>query len=359
MKDSAQKLPDFMRIRQYVVESIHTAGGQTVQFPSTRKLAEMFNVTQPTALRAIRDLIAEGYLAPCKNGGTISVSRNSDAPENSCLFGNVAYQGRQSCDNYFFLGTSMPMLLELLSRSERFQVQNLYLESPSLLEREVRDNSLSGLILFSPHPCLTDAAGNLRKNGITVGSFMRPLDGVSSCYLDYEEYLYRMTAKLFQEGRTHLVCVHSTIFFSKNAVLRGIQRACAEYHVPEGQVIIMEDDGRENGKRLAALLDFGIKPEGLIFVMMQHPVLKMIREKLDTEEQCRLVCDEFSACQDIHFTGYVMTADLKKAAKILTDNLLDQLQNPKAEVLSRTIDFSLPFYRGGVPEQQSNERIKK
>ena len=102
---------DFIRVRQYIVDRIMTSETKPVHFPPTRKLAEMFQVSQPTALRAVKDLIKDGYLLPCRGGGSVSTAW-SGGPAYQ-LFGLVAVSGQQSMDDYFINRLYSAMALEI------------------------------------------------------------------------------------------------------------------------------------------------------------------------------------------------------------------------------------------------------
>ena len=52
---------EVMKIRQYVVDLIYRGGSEPQKVPSARKLAEMFGVSHPTALKALQKL-AEGHV---------------------------------------------------------------------------------------------------------------------------------------------------------------------------------------------------------------------------------------------------------------------------------------------------------
>ena len=64
---------EVMKIRQYVVDLIYRGGSEPQKVPSARKLAEMFGVSHPTALKALQKLAEGGYLLACGTNGYLTV----------------------------------------------------------------------------------------------------------------------------------------------------------------------------------------------------------------------------------------------------------------------------------------------
>ncbi len=341
---------DFMRIRRHVVDAIAAAGGRTLRFPPTRKLGEMFGVSQPTALRAVRDLIAEGYLEACKGGGTISRQAGFFHQEYEAkLFGFVTYLGTQSFDDYFFLKNRTALGLELVRRSGAHRVVDLQLESPSELERVVRESSVAGLVLLCAGPSIVEAARRLREGGIPVVSFVRPFEGLSSVRDAHEFRFEAILKRLFAEGRKRVLVYSRPEPLVSEKIREGMDAACRAAEVPAGQVILLDGMYEENRRRVAEMLDFGMTFDAVIFLAMPPSIYKLIASRLDVAEQCRMICDDTSIYDDFPFTGYVVHYDLEEAAKRVADSLFRQMDHPEEPPLDAAIDFSLELYRDGHP----------
>ena len=196
---------EFMVVRQYVIDALATSGGRPIRFPPTRKLGEMLGVSQPTALRAIKDLITDGYLISCNGGGTMSCPK--DCGGDTKVFGLLTHLGKLSFDNYYFCSLSSAVALELTRRSESYCIQNLYLESPSLLDKTVQGSNISGLILLDSRAQIAENAGNLNRRGLPVVSFFHFFPGLSSFYTPLALLFAQVIKKLFAEQRTHLLII--------------------------------------------------------------------------------------------------------------------------------------------------------
>lgn len=340
MKASTYSSLDFMKIRHYIFDKISSHGGEPVVFPSTRKLAEMFNVSQPTALRAIRDLITDGYLTPLKSGGTISVKQ--DIPDWRCskIFGALLASGDLAFFHRYFLWLFSEIGLELTYRSKSYLLQNLLLESPSLLESTVKNFNMSGLLLVSPKDYFAQPALSLKQQGIAVVGLMADFPGISCADVDYRQLCKRLLLRLFREGRRHIVFTKHPYALNTDHIQAGIADACREANIPVEQVILLADYPQENYDRLKELIGFGLKPDAVVFLMMNQLICELLAEKLDIHEECRLVGHDDILSKDIPFTGEIFRFNIGGAVKALVDNLLAQLESD-APVIRENIDVEL------------------
>ena len=335
---------DFMKIRKYIVDMIATHGDQPVRFPPTRELGKMFGVSQPTALRAVKDLIGEGLLSSCRGGGTMSRPNLSERA-NFKIIGLLPHLGQLSFDNYFFMELSSSIGLELMHRSNCFCTETLNLETPSMLERVVREDSLSALALLAAVNPIPEFALNARKNGLPVVSFFHEIEGISSFYVPLEDRFYDVLCLLFREKRTRILIVGWDRPEMMLGASVGIEKACREFQIQEGQVITICQRQEVAYDKVNELLNFGMKFDAIVFYPCYQPIYDLAMKKLDTREECRLVLDATSVYNDMHYTGYVVRYDLKTAAKKLVDHLLIQMHQQDAPIIQEKIAYTIDFYQ--------------
>ena len=339
---------EFMKIRRYVCDRIATSRGQPVRFPTTRELGRMFGVTQPTALRAVRDLIAEGILAPCKGGGTISQPRPGNI-ESYRIFGLLTRIGSQSFDVRYFKHMNSVVAEEINSRHETFCTLDLFLEAPSRLEKAVSSANLSGLVLLSPHPLLIRQAEKLRKKNFPVVAIMAESEMIPSVHVD-EEALYREIFRtLFREKRSRILVVHEKNENHVSVVEKAVCLECEAHHVPKGHVMILDEVPGEMEKRVDALLEFGSRFDAVVFLPFLRGVYELLARRYDFQKECRIVCDELSVYRDMNFYGYAWSFAWHETACELVNNLIAQMNSEKESVFSRTMRFQLVSYRAGKP----------
>lgn len=344
---------DFMKIRHFVIDTVATNGNLPVRFPPTRKLAEMFGVSQPTALRAVRALIEEGYLTACKGGGTISRPATLALSNQMKIYGLLTYQGCQVFDDLFFMNITSAAAMELMRRRNNYRTKTLYVETPPLLEKTVRQESLAGLILLCAEEHIASYAENLRKSGLPVVSFMKRLEGISSVYDPVEKRVRETLRRLFAENRTHILLVCRPDSYFIGPIRAGAAKACAEAGVPAGQVIILDKSMAESREKIAELLEFGLKFDAVFFYSFHHAIYELLQSRFDFQEECRVLCDDTSVTDDLNYTGYAVRYDLKHAAEKLIDLLLKQTEHPEEPPQYAPVDFNMVLYRNGVPVEET------
>lgn len=340
---------DFMRIRRYVVDRIATSGDQPIRFPATRVLAKQFSVSQPTALRVVKSLVEEGYLIPCRSGGTISRPTTLDYRENLKIFGLLEYQGKQVFDTLYFHLISHAVSYELLRRSETNKTKPLILEMPLHLERVAREENLSGIVLLGSEPHTGEYARQLREHGTPVVSFMHRFEGISSFYNPFQERIRETLHDLFREERTHvLILGWPDRPDLSEPVLAGIQEACTEMNIPRGQVIFLDKPTKEMLEKVEEMLEFGMKFDAVFTINFQRRCYDLLQKHLSPEKTLFLL-DRSAVYDDLKFTGRMFHYDLQTAAKHLVDNLFEQIRNPDSPPVYEKISYRLVRYRDGVP----------
>ena len=119
---------EFMRIRQYVVDLIIRSGNEPQKVPSTRKLAQMFGVSHPTALKVLRNLAGDGHLIACGNNGYLTVPGTFGSFEELKIIGLLTGDGSNVLFGLLHFRVSTPFLEEIFGRSGRFSAQHIYLQ---------------------------------------------------------------------------------------------------------------------------------------------------------------------------------------------------------------------------------------
>lgn len=348
---------DFMKIRSYIINQIASHGGMPVKFPSSRKLAEKFGTSQPTALRTIRDLIADGYLVPCRNGGTISCPQKTSGAREYSLFGTVTVLGKQAFINNYFMRYESIVGLDLLNRDETYSIVPLKLESPSLLEQTVKDNNLKGLILYDVAPIILRQAEKLHAEGFPVASVIRRSPNLSSAYTQDDVFFRDVLCRLAKEGRRRvLLTVHSDPVRS-GLLHKAVADACREDGIRERELTLIEES--EPLEKFALLLK-RTTFDAVIFYPFNRAVYNMLAESVDLNEACRIVIQSESNHRELNFCGLVIMNHLDQAASLLNDNLLQQCRTPETPVIQIKIPYTIAeFVNGQKISNPKKERKDK
>lgn len=341
------KKAEFMKVRQHIVDAIATANGAPLRFPPTRQLGEMLSVSQPTALRAVKDLIAEGFLSPIPGGGTVAC--HSVSYENPItIFGLLLHLGKQSFYNYYFTSITSAIGLEITRRNMNFCTQDIYLESPSRLEKVVKEGSIAALALLDSRDTIAKSALKLRERGLPVVSFLRQFPGISSFYSPASERFAAILKKLFKEGHSRILIFSWPDDYLVQGIQTAIRNTCRDFAVPEGQVIYLYNDQLESRQRVKEMLDFGMKFDAAVFYPFDLEIYTLLRNNPGPKGDCRFVCDDdLAITQNMQYTGYAIELDLRTAARALVNNLMLQMTNPELPPADTHINYKIKFYQEG------------
>ena len=347
---------DFMKIRSYIINQIASHGGVPVKFPSSRKLAQKFGTSQPTALRTIRDLIADGYLVPCKNGGTISCPQASSGTHEYSLFGTVTVLGKQAFINNYFMRYGSVVGLDLLNRDETYSIVPLKLESPSLLEQTVKDNNLKGLILYDAAPIILKQAEQLHAKGFPVVSVIRRSEFLSSAYTQDDIFFREVLQHLHKEGRQKILLTVHTNPLRSALLHKAVADACRENGIRESDLTLVNES--EPPETFASLLK-QTSFDAVIFYPFNRLLYNMLADSTDLKHQCRIVIQSESNHRELNFSGLVITNHLNQAVSLLNDNLLRQCEDPKAPIVQIRIPYTFAEYENGQRISTTKERTGK
>ncbi len=343
----------YTKIRQYVYSLIATSGDTPQRIPAARHLAEIFEVSHPTALRAIRELSEEGLLVTRRGSGTVTCPDKVANLVQKRIFGVVVENGMNSFDSFYSMRLGSCLALEVMKRGMDIVTQNLALSGDaSKLGAFVRDRRLSGLLLVCPPKEIVEAARRLHvENGTPVILFRGQCDGISWADYDFANEWFRRLELIHREGRRRVLVIRSSgSELHAQCARSATERFCKEYGADACQFFELDGDRQENFDRLRELFGLGVKFDAVIGLRSIGPYCDFLREYLDVEEECRLFCLNLANPEAFGFTGYVIDLELEKAARTLAVNLLRQVEDPSgAPVIHEVIEAEFVFYRNGVP----------
>lgn len=343
------KRHEYMKIRQAIINQITQLGGQSTRLPSTRKLAEKFGVSQPTAFKAVKRLIADGYLTPCPGGGTISHNPFALADDTQRhVFGVVCGNGQHAHNGQYFAQLHEEMALRLTRRSWRNAYYDITVETTAELDTVCRQNELSGLILITPTPGVAERARKLKEEGLPVVSLVCRLDGISSFHANFAKRSELAARLLFQEGRTHVVFSSWPGEKRAGVLKQAVEKTRDEFQIPQDQILIQETLIDNSFKQLEALLKAGTTFDGAALDPMFPAHYALFKRYLDVESQCRFVMDECGLFDDLDYSGHIIHYDIATAVQNALDDLDRQRMDPRAPEVYKEMAMSAYEVRSGA-----------
>ena len=245
-----QALASFMRIRHYVFDWLAASKGSVMRLPSSRELAEKFEVSQPTVVRALQELVKEGFLTNRPGVGLFS-NPGKLATREGRIWGIVFGDGRwaflsrdafhmASCIGQELLARDNHNLLKLITMGETQQEQ-----FPEL-------SMLSGICWWCGEEKVIP---NMRRIAETtpVVVLSGRIPGFDCYYYDFEAENYEIARWMIENGARRLALVMSG---DHPEAVVGVERACAEAGLtfPAGYVLGPDRESEQELDRMGTLV---------------------------------------------------------------------------------------------------------
>lgn len=341
-----QALASFMRIRHYVFDWLAASKGSVMRLPSSRELAEKFGVSQPTVVRALQELVKEGYLT---NRPGVGLFSNPDklATREGRIWGIVFGDGRwaflsrdafhmANCIGRELLERDNHNLLKLITMGETQQEQ-----FPEL-------SMLSGICWWcGEEKVIADMRRIAETIPVVVMSGRIP--GFDSYYYDFESENYEIAKWMIANGSRRLALVMSG---DRPEAVAGVERACAEAGLTFPAGYILGPD-RESEQELDRMVALGCQPDGILFNCKAIGFPEAIRRHPELD-RCLIACDDLWVDRKWQFNGLRIHTHFDRVAAEVVDLLeagVDRM--PRKE---RKLPVSHEIVFASVPE--NNRSVK-
>ena len=204
-------VPEYMKIRQYVVNLVANANGHAVKIMSERALCKKFDVARGTARKALEDLIKEGYLVPRRGMGTfvsprktassrVSMSRKVGVIMSSGMLVNITEDYQQQLTGIF---------AALAGHDVAVQFVNFAARGAHDTFQDVEALGFDGLIWLHPpvyHPEIVDYFAARMDALVTVAPLVRPA-WKHAVLDDYQGAMLKGVEKLIAQAGADVVFV--------------------------------------------------------------------------------------------------------------------------------------------------------
>ncbi|MBS1369424.1 MAG: GntR family transcriptional regulator [Lentisphaeria bacterium] len=216
---------EYVRIRKYVIDSIIHGERKPRRLASMRELAAQFGVGSTTVQKALKDLVADGYLIPKVGVGMFTNPQRGRADEQPQIVELLTADGKQIYyENYLCCMSSEAAMA--VTRAGYF-LHHVDLFQDNQGARAGLGEHSRGVIWVAPEHSMASRTQeffcSLSIPRVVMGGV---LDGVDSADYDRETEGYEIARKLLAEQRRHiLVLAHLQ---NSNRQLPGIRRAYRE-----------------------------------------------------------------------------------------------------------------------------------
>ncbi len=338
---SESSVAEYIKIRQYIINLLTKSGTEQKMIPSTRELEKFFGVSRPTVIKALRDLVADGYLIAKPGIGTFTNPQQSlSSLHGMKKIGLIMGDGKVALYDHFLWKIMSCCGEKLLGAYQDCCIQPCNLiEGTQNLVQEIRNLELSGLIWVLPPDKYHDQIKELRlKHGLPLVVMDQVVDSVSSIVPDFEKEGYEIAKKMLAGKQKNIVFLHQKNNRMSEA-LPGIHRAYEELGLKYNAHLAME--GNENSlNELNRMIELGLEISGVIAFVMAGRVLQLLRSK-NIGNTCITAAHEWAISRDMDFKGIIIRNHFDKAAEVLADELVLLMKNPARKAMLLKIDFDL------------------
>lgn len=314
-------VPGYLKIRQHIIKLISRSGNEATQIESCRKLAQQFSVTHPTVLRALKDLVNDGFLVPTQRGGYLTRPSTLISVRDLKVIGIIFHDGKQIFHDNVSNTLHGAITAAILRRNASYRIeilQNCDGTKEGLLQH-IEKSELDGLIWLAPHAAQHEIIAELRRRQLPVMAFgARSRQDFSACW-DFEED-YRQIIDWMQQNRKKDITVIGTPY---GDMFQQVQRGIESIRQPETAVTYFYDSIEENCRHLEKQIQSGHPADAAIFTGEIAPYMPLIAQM----PQTLIAAGEMSIFDNQKFTGLVIRRAICDAAEWMAGHLDGEIQN--------------------------------
>jgi hypothetical protein len=316
---------EYEKIRKFVLGQLAKAGDAPMRLASSRELAKLFDVSQSTVVKALKDLVSDGYLTMKPGIGLFTNPAKSKWRSDAKLIAFLNLSGNSAFITRFGTGLASAFTEELMSRSSKYVLQSCFLAaSPEKSDVELAGKGYDAVVWLFPGKAALPSLARLRASGMPVVAADGSRDPISSTYFDYEGVSWESTTLMLSEGRGRVGLALDGGAPFKNALIAGMKRAFAEKWLPfNPKSVYVASYGDELDFR-SYLASFN--PDALIFSTGPERYWRAVNEMLDIDSGCRLFATDAFVQADMNYTGHLLKPDFSSVGAHLADCLEAQLE---------------------------------
>lgn len=329
-----------MKIRRYVLNRIHRAGGKAIQLPTAQELAKQFGCSRPTVCKAMKTLTEDGYVIGKPGIGSfinpaMMGSQKSGNMDGMPIIGIIFGDGMVVHYEVFFGEVLAQVLKLVIHRPAVLHIINLTSTNRDKIVKEILAEDLDGLIWEGP---TVDAKtiSALRRHGLPVVSMKsEPFPGTDCVYFDMDKLGVEIAERLLARKRRHVVFLAD--YRPWNTARDALLRTFSEAGIPLNEKLFLSDCG-SCLSRLQEFLELGVPVDAVINPLFQvGKVLEIFdSQSIDRKEKCTLVNNGIyreglavpgGLCYDLPIREYVAMA-VERVFALLKDKELPPVQIP-------------------------------
>ncbi len=282
---SIAKLPKYERVKRSLIRAIEggrwSAGGV---FPSENQLLEQFDVSRPTLVRSLQELVSEGYLYRQKGRGTFVAERGHRTSGGHGSYRGAGQDQGQgftvfiSQDAAGLTGAGREVQLRILrgvqdALGPAYNGSAIRQASRGTIDAQTRafieTTPRGAALLIEPSFCPT-LRHLLEERGWVVWSINEPIDDGNCVFIDQEHAGYLATKFLIDQGCRDIALVNgpTQAYWGFAARRDGYVRALGEAGIKISEALVCEGehavDSEAGRMMMGELLGRGVAIDGVV-----------------------------------------------------------------------------------------------
>jgi GntR family transcriptional regulator of arabinose operon len=282
MDMSTTTLPKYQRVKRQLIQEIDSgkfpAGSA---FPSEYQLLERFDVSRPTLIRSLQELVNEGYLHRQRGKGTF-VSNRQPVSNNTAINPIAAHTTPFTVfiseDIASLSGPAREIQLRIMRGIQEalgptYNASTIRQTPRNTIDKQTRtflEDTPPGIALLIEPSCFTTLQPQLTERGWEIWSINQKTDDGHCVYIDQQHAGYLATKYLIDAGRNNIALLNGPCndYWGFIARRDGYLQAMKEAGLKEDKNLYLEFahsiDSEAGRAMMRKLLDSGIKVDGVV-----------------------------------------------------------------------------------------------
>jgi len=267
-------VPKYQMVRQQLVEAI-TKGLYPIgsPFPTEAQLVDKYNVSRPTIVRSLQELVRDGYLLRHQGRGTVVADyRASQSPTRIPLFVNAFAVHLSGAARQVLLRLTRGIEEGLGARRELLSFHQVPQEKLDEPTRRLIDQLDSPIALIVESDFNKELVAALREKGCRTITLNQPEADHCSVYIDQEQSGYIATQHLIASGRRRIALLNGPVdaYWGFGARQNGYLRALNEAGIAVDETLMCQGadpiDSEAGRTMMRRLLDERVELDGVVGV---------------------------------------------------------------------------------------------
>ena len=342
MPASRSAVAEYMKIRRHVLNLIAKAGNEPVRLPTALELSKQFGVCRQTVGKALKQLAEDRYVIGKPGLGTFTnpkVVFRLNSRRKARIIGMIIGDGMVIEMDEYLAKLAAACLIEASTYPAYVRTINLTSAKPDAIVKELRNESLDGLIWQNPPPHFLPLLEEVRESGTAVaviGDFQS--ENISSVDFDLRSAGYECGKQLLKMNKKQLIFLRDEAPWNLSA--GGLRQAFRKAGCPLNEKLFLK--GEAILEKLKLIFELGVSVDAIVNPLLPYEDLAEIARLADFDLTRPFhICWDSIAKKIPDFHGFCYSYDFTVLAKETVALLRNQMEKTDPHVCHKLIPVQL------------------